>query len=68
MSKGCCGGTCKRRVTAKCPWRLYRIEEGKREYTGKRCDLEICDEHQTVVSGKPLCKWHGMKAGEMGLS
>lgn len=68
MKPKCCAGTCPNPVTATCPWRLFRIEEGERVYTGKRCDLALCDEHGTVVSGKRLCKWHGMKAGEMGLS
>lgn len=64
--RGCVG--CGRPASNACPWKQYRMEEGQRVYTGKRCDLAMCDECGTVVSGKRLCKWHGRKAEEMGIT
>lgn len=67
MSKlKCCSGTCPNPVTATCPWRLFRIEEGQRVYTGRKCDLPLCETHSFEVATKPLCAWHAKIAGEMG--
>lgn len=67
MSKSkCCSGTCPKPVAHKCPWKLFRIEEGARVFTGEKCGLALCGEHCTLVNGKALCLWHGSKAKEMG--
>lgn len=62
----CCSATCAKPVSAKCAWRLFKVEEGERVYTGRKCDLPLCDSHSFRVATKPLCAWHCTIAGEMG--
>lgn len=51
-----------------CPWKLSRIEDGAKVYTGKACGVGVCGKHGVEVKGKRLCPWHGLMASEMGLT
>lgn len=60
--------TCHAAASVTCPWKMFTVVDGEREYNGKTCGVGICGKHGVEVKGKRLCSWHAMKANEMGLT
>lgn len=65
-----------RRAVAECDWKLHRIVDGAKEYTGKTCDAGLCEGCRKTVgrhetgrhAGEPkdLCPAHYAEAARKG--
>jgi hypothetical protein len=58
-----------------CDWKLHKLVDGKREYTGDTCDRKLCLRHRHQVArglrgeteSKDLCPEHHAAAKAQGL-
>ena len=74
--KRCKTPECRGKVVAECDWRLHKIVDGVKQYTGKTCDRGMCERCRTTVGvhedgphkGEPkdLCPAHHGEAVRRG--
>jgi len=75
-AKSCTAPNCRGDVVAECDWKLHRVEDGKRVYTGKTCNRGLCAKHRGAVGfhadgphagqEKNLCPAHLAEARRLG--
>lgn len=66
--KPCASPGCTKPSVALCDWRLHKLVDGKREYTGKTCDAPMCEQHRNRVgTDKDLCAPHLTMARAQGV-
>lgn len=58
---------CRNPLVAECDWKLHKVVDGKRVYTGKTCDAGMCEQHRGRVDAeRDLCPPHMKIAREHG--